>query len=73
MPGYRNDKYQCSHGVKSPTSSGEAAMKNEKEETVRTDGRQTIRVGIVGGGKGCYELLKLFEMYHPIHPLLICQ
>lgn len=26
-----------------------------------SQGKRTVRVGIVGGGKGCYELLKLFH------------
>ena len=29
--------------------------------------KRTVRVGIVGGGKGCYELLKLFHCYLPRH------
>ncbi len=32
-----------------------------------TQGKRPVRVGIVGGGKGCYELLKLFHFYLPRH------
>ncbi len=44
-------------------------MKNHDREAAQavSDRRQTVHVGFVGGGKGCYELLKLFDSYRPRH------
>ena len=42
-------------------------LSDKQEKNDATQEKRTVRVGIVGGGKGCYELLKLFHVYLPKH------